>query len=52
MIQTIDMPAEVTMMRVSCRLLPFLMLLYLIAFLDRANISVAALQAIEYTINN
>lgn len=30
--------------RVSGRLLPFLMLLYLIAYIDRANISVAALQ--------
>ena len=29
---------------VTKRLLPFLMLLYLIAYLDRSNISVAALQ--------
>ncbi len=33
-----------TMRRVGWRLLPFLMLLYLIAYIDRSNISVAALQ--------
>lgn len=44
MTQTIDLNGEVTMKRVAGRLLPFLMLLYLIAYLDRANISVAALQ--------
>jgi len=33
-----------TIRRISVRLLPFLMLLYLIAYIDRANISVAALQ--------
>jgi ACS family tartrate transporter-like MFS transporter len=33
-----------TMGKVTKRLLPFLMLLYLIAYLDRSNISVAALQ--------
>ncbi|HET7117006.1 MAG TPA: MFS transporter [Hanamia sp.] len=33
-----------TMSTVTKRLLPFLMLLYLIAYLDRSNISVAALQ--------
>ena len=33
-----------TLRTVSRRLLPFLMLLYLIAYLDRSNISVAALQ--------
>ncbi len=33
-----------TIRRISLRLLPFLMLLYLIAYIDRANISVAALQ--------
>jgi len=35
-----------TMRRVGWRLLPFLMLLYLIAYIDRSNISVAALQMI------
>lgn len=35
---------EETLQTVSRRLLPFLMLLYLIAYLDRSNISVAALQ--------
>lgn len=30
--------------KISLRLLPFLMLLYLVAYIDRANISVAALQ--------
>lgn len=35
---------ERTMDKVTKRLLPFLMLLYLIAYLDRSNISVAALQ--------
>lgn len=44
MTQTDDLIGEVTMTRVTGRLLPFLMLLYLIAYLDRANISVAALQ--------
>lgn len=44
MTQTNDLIGEVTMKRVTGRLLPFLMLLYLIAYLDRANISVAALQ--------
>lgn len=44
MAQIIDLTGEDTMKRVSVRLLPFLMLLYLIAYLDRANISVAALQ--------
>ncbi len=33
-----------TIRKISVRLLPFLMLLYLIAYIDRANISVAALQ--------
>ena len=33
-----------TMGKVTKRLLPFLMLLYLVAYLDRSNISVAALQ--------
>ncbi len=33
-----------TIRKISIRLLPFLMLLYLIAYIDRANISVAALQ--------
>lgn len=33
-----------TIRRMSIRLLPFLMLLYLVAYIDRANISVAALQ--------
>lgn len=32
-----------TMRRINLRILPFLMLLYLIAYIDRANISVAAL---------
>lgn len=35
---------EKTMGTVSWKLLPFLMLLYFVAYLDRANISVAALQ--------
>lgn len=33
-----------TMRKVTRRLLPFLMLLYIVAYLDRSNISVAALQ--------
>lgn len=33
-----------TIRRISVRLLPFLMFLYLVAYIDRANISVAALQ--------
>jgi MFS transporter, ACS family, tartrate transporter len=36
--------ADKTMSTVTKRLLPFLMLLYLIAYVDRSNISVAALQ--------
>jgi MFS family permease len=36
--------AEKTISRVTGKLLPFLMLLYLVAYLDRSNISVAALQ--------
>lgn len=33
-----------TLKKLNIRLIPFLMLLYLIAYIDRANISVAALQ--------
>ena len=33
-----------TMRRLNLRLIPFLMLLYLVAYIDRSNISVAALQ--------
>ena len=33
-----------TIVLITRRLIPFLMLLYLIAYLDRSNISVAALQ--------
>jgi MFS transporter, ACS family, tartrate transporter len=33
-----------TMKRLNLRLIPFLMLLYLVAYIDRSNISVAALQ--------
>ena len=33
-----------TIRAITRRLLPFLMLLYLVAYIDRANISVAALQ--------
>lgn len=40
---TVEFKAE-TIGLITRRLLPFLMLLYLIAYLDRANISVAALQ--------
>jgi len=43
-----SVPAEAlshaTMRRVSWRLIPLLMLLYLVAYIDRSNISVAALQ--------
>jgi len=40
-----DQDAEVsTMRRVSLRLLPFLFLLYIFSWLDRSNISIAALQ--------
>lgn len=38
-----NLPAD-TLRIISWRLLPFLMLLYLVAYLDRSNISVAALQ--------
>lgn len=44
MTYSIDNTGDATMKQVTRRLLPFLMLLYLIAYLDRANISVAALQ--------
>ena len=44
MINSISIFEEKTMGKVTKRLLPFLMLLYLIAYLDRSNISVAALQ--------
>lgn len=40
----INIVGKETMRTVTRRLLPFLMLLYLIAYLDRSNISVAALQ--------
>lgn len=33
-----------TVKKMNLRLIPFIMLLYLIAYIDRANISVAALQ--------
>ncbi|MBX3749175.1 MAG: MFS transporter [Opitutaceae bacterium] len=42
--QTPTVSESETIRRISVRLLPFLMLLYLIAYIDRANISVAALQ--------
>jgi len=35
---------RVTMKRVSLRLLPFLFILYIFSYLDRANVSIAALQ--------
>lgn len=44
MINSTSIFEERTMDKVTKRLLPFLMLLYLIAYLDRSNISVAALQ--------
>ncbi|MEO6949345.1 MAG: MFS transporter, partial [Ginsengibacter sp.] len=44
MINSTSIFEEKTMGKVTKRLLPFLMLLYLIAYLDRSNISVAALQ--------
>lgn len=42
--RSVDIDRPDVIRRISGRLLPFLMLLYLVAYIDRANISVAALQ--------
>lgn len=44
MLDQVNVSEKKTMGAVTGKLLPFLMLLYLIAYLDRSNISVAALQ--------
>ena len=45
--QTSDQIADVVYARVTWRLLPFLMLCYVVAYLDRVNVGFARLQMLE-----
>src|ERR1043166_2819472 len=42
--KTVDAVAQSTMRKVSLRLLPFLFVLYIVAYVDRTNVGLAALQ--------